>query len=101
MSTTVYTMGNKSSYDEALDKPDPVKKIGRTAEYNGGCCWPTYDEAKAWVDKNRKEIPYVPQVYVIVLPNSWKEDTSDDTYESQGFHSLLTDSIIEHCKKGE
>ena len=92
-------MGNKNSYDEALNEKNPVKKIGREADYKGGCCWPTYREAKAWVDENGKEFSYIPHIYVIVLPNSWEEDTSDDTYESQGFYSLLTDSVIEHRKE--
>lgn len=47
-------MGNKNSYDVALKKYPDVKKLGRYNDdageyYAGGCCWPTYDEAKAYI----------------------------------------------------
>jgi len=95
MSTVAYTMGNKDSYDRALSEEPTVTKIGRTSEYSGGCCWPTYEEADAWI-KTKRDIPYTPQIYALILLNGWDEDTSDDTYKEYGYYSLLTDSDVKH-----
>lgn len=92
--TIAYTMGNKSNYDKSLNTEPVVTKIGRTDDYSGGCCWPTYNEAAEWIEKHSKDIPYTPEIYVISLPNCWQEDTSRDTYEDEGFHSLLTDAPV-------
>lgn len=93
-----YTMGNKSSYEQALKEKPNVEKIGRRQlngeYYSGGCCWQTYDEAKAYIKKHASSIPYEPDIYGILLPNDWEQDTSDDKYATEGFHSLLVDSRI-------
>ena len=99
-----YTMGHKKTYDHAFEQfaageIPSLSKIGRTEDlngeyYSGGCCWPTYKEAKAYIDANIEEIPYVPEIYGIMLPNGWDDDTSDDTYEKEGFYSLLVDSDL-------
>ena len=94
-----YTMGNKSGYDRALKEEPSVVKIGRCADlngeyYSGGCCWPNYKEARAYIEKHVSDIPYEPSVYGILLPNGWKQDTSDDTYKEEGFYSLLVNSKI-------
>jgi len=99
-----YTMGNKKSYELAFEQfasgevPE-LKKIGRTEDlcgeyYSGGCCWPTYTEAKEYIKRNEKEMPYVPKIYGILLSDSWDKDTSNDTYSEEGFYSLLTDSQL-------
>lgn len=97
MNKTAYTIGNQASYDEALDTEPVVHKIGRTEDYSGGCCWATYKEALEWMNKNKSTLPYTPKVYSLILPNGWKEDTTNDTYESNGYYSLLNKSIIKHC----
>jgi len=99
-----YTMGNKKSYDRAFKQlsngeiPE-LKKIGRTQDeddeyYSGGCCWPSYPEAMMYIEKNKDEIPYTPDIYGILLPNGWKEDTTDDTFADEGFYSLLVDADL-------
>lgn len=102
-----YTMGNKKSYDGAFvglanGKIPSLKKLGRNENYSGGCCWPTYKEAAEYIAINLHEIPYEPAIYGILLPNSWEEDTSDDTYEKEGFYSLLADSdLVMVNRRGE
>ena len=95
-----YTMGNKKSYDRALAEEPSVSKLGRYTKdddyYPGGCCWSTYKEALAYIEKNKSEIPYEPDIYGILLPNGWKDDVSNDSYIKKGYNSLLTDYKIIH-----
>jgi hypothetical protein len=94
-----YTMGHKNNYDQSLKEEPEVTKIGRTNDLNGeyypgGCCWETYKEAKTYIEKHSPNIPYEPDIYGILLPNNWEQDTSNDTYEAEGFCSLLVDSKV-------
>lgn len=99
-----YTMGNKEGYDTDLDRLargeiPKLHKIGRCVldngeYYEGGCCWPTYEEAKQYIEKHQDNIPYTPSVYGILLPNSWEADTSDDSYTKEGFYSLLVNAPL-------
>ena len=97
-----YTMGNKKSYDISFEqlrsgKIPELKKIGRCVMdkkyYSGGCCWPTYEEAKKYIESNKDKMPYVPDIYGILLPNGWQQDTADDTL-GEGFYSLLVDAPL-------
>lgn len=93
-----YTIGNKKGYDSYLKTHSNPEKIGRCyledEYYSGGCCWPNYSETREYIEKNKSEIPYEANVYGILLPNSWEQDTDDDTYEEKGYYSLLVDSKL-------
>lgn len=104
-----YTMGNKKSYEEAFrevdnGKQDKVEKIGRRENldgnfYPGGCCWPTFKDAQKYIRRNKKNIPYTPRIYGVLLPNGWEEDTSDEFFDKDGHNSLLVDATIVRVNK--
>lgn len=92
-----YTIGNKKSYDSYLKTNKKPQKLGRCQiegeYYAGGWCWPTYNEAHEYMKKNKSNMSFEPGIYGILLPNSWEQDTSNDTYD-EGRYSLLIDSKL-------
>lgn len=97
-----YTLGHTKSYDQVLiDDPENCRKIGKTADYEGGWVWQTVADARKflWSEDFLRvdwgdDIPRPPEkfsVYKILLPNGWELDTTTIPGRD-GVHHLLVDS---------
>lgn len=62
-----FTIGYKSSYDESLEKDKIVTKVGKSDDYDGGCCVKTFEEAKEFAIKYGKEGNKVYDVYGLIF----------------------------------
>lgn len=75
MTPTAYTLGAKTSYDEALRTEPVVTKLGMRFEdnqsYEGGIVFQTREEAAEYLSRH-PEWPY--DIYGLVLPTGWDED---------------------------
>jgi hypothetical protein len=86
--TTAYTIGAIRSYEEAL-AGGPVRKLGRSSEYEGGWVWQELDDAKAVA--LRTDLGFVAGVYELELPGEWSTTTFPG---GDGVHHISEDSVI-------
>ena len=99
MKPSAYTIGAKKAYDQALE--NGAIKVGRHEGYEGGCVWPTLEEAESYLAKtggmvqfNEDRPPVLCSVYGLILPNGWDEDVDSTNYERDGYHLLLSDAQL-------
>lgn len=94
MKPNAWTVGNKVSYDTALAEREmqgqPVRKVGRTEDYEGGCVFRNKEAAQAFIDAN--DFPY--DVYGLILPGPWDEVVDSSKEAEVGYSLLLKDAII-------
>ncbi len=105
MTPTAYTMGNKKSYDEALQTEPEVKKTGQQIEadgqpYEGGIVFRTREAATEYLSRH-PEWPY--GIYGLVLPTGWDEDVRPMILPGEDHHRLKNSAIIialdtHHCE---
>lgn len=97
-----YTVGTYISYDLALAESTiekPVKKLGRSSDYKGGCVWLNKKDAYTYINADKIMIDGTKRdnkkfaVYEIRLPNNWATDVSKEI-DDCGVHMLLVDAII-------
>lgn len=101
---TAYTIGRKSSYDEALASQTVVTKLGRDdprakePHYGGGCVWRTREEGQRHIDADAALSDYA--VYGLVLPTSWEVDVDESAAAEEGFARLLHGAMIVAVDEG-
>jgi len=89
--TVAYTIGNKTSYDQALDGTDYVMKVGACEGYEGGWVWKTQVQAQAFIATHELEFPA--KVYGLLLPGGWAAYVSPEPADD-GVHRLLNDAQV-------
>jgi hypothetical protein len=98
---SAFTIGNKKNYDRVLQESSGhgVTKMGRHRSYSGGCCWPTREEAQAYLSRTDGMLafggaPVYCAVYGLILQGSWETDVDSSQYEQEGFHRLICDARV-------
>lgn len=86
--TTAYTIGAIRSYEEAL-REGPVRKLGRSSEYEGGWVWQELDEAK--VVALDADLGFVAGVFELTLTGEWDRATF---LGKDGIHHIVEDAVI-------
>jgi hypothetical protein len=78
----IYTIGNTESYLAGL-ADGPLKKKGKTEDYQGGSVWQTYEEAAVYACNTRS---------VFGVLADWEKDTAPSDHGD--WHDLLVDAEV-------
>lgn len=102
MTTLAYTIGNRNSYDRALEEAHRdggvIHKLGRSQDYDGGWVFCSMEDARAKLDDPdglRTDFGHgmtEAGIYELRLPRSWGEDVYWNGEEAS--HLLVVDAVI-------
>lgn len=89
----IYTLGYRPSYEEGLAKSEaagePLKKVGRYSDYQGGSVWKTCKEVEAHLKANTHRLE---DYAVYGVDADWERDTAPNPLNP--FHDLLVDAPL-------
>ena len=97
----VYTIGRTTSYNQAFEEEEIVKKLGKSNDYIGGWIWRTQEEAEhfLWSDYflnvnwgaeiYRQPVDF--SVYGVII-NNWDQDVYLSNTDNQ--YHLINDSVL-------
>jgi len=89
-----WTVGDSEIYGPALAERaaagEPLMKLGRTLDYEGGSVWRTLEAAREYLA--RTGCPY--SVYGLSLPGPWDEVVDSSREPEVGYGSLLQSAEI-------
>lgn len=88
-----FTIGHQRSYDRDLMGTDPVHKMGRSENYEGGWIWQTRTDAERFI-REHPELTFPPKVYGVRLPTGWGMDVSPTPSKTDGVHRLWHDALV-------
>lgn len=83
----MYTIGREEVYDKCFTLPDPVIKLGRTDDYEGGSIWGTIEEARQYILKKNLD-----GYAVYRVDGNLKEDSEE--VEGVSYRVLLRDREV-------